>query len=1477
MKKITYPMLLRFNLLLIILLSSVVVSAQTPRLLNVPKEDISAARNSFKAQDAVVNEYSIGVHQATPASREMVTPFSCDNGLVYIITNTPSTRGNISGLNSYDLATMTQTLIKYPLVESTSSSQFINAIGYNVNDNYIYGLLQGTNNVVKIDATGAIEYMPVTGLAPGDYSSGDVDRNGVLYLYNQKNFVSIDLNPSSAEYLVAKSLLNYSATVHDITFSPLDGNIYMMTSDNSKNLLRFNTSLNTITNLGAVTGLTAENTVSFGTAFMDSMGNMYISNNTSGNVYKIATPQNGNLAARRFSSLDGSPGDGARCPNKTVPSSAVKDQACVIDNETITIDLIANDGEGSYPIDVTSVLLMDPVTGTKSKSVTVAGQGTFTVDNAGIVTFVPVAGFTTATISYTIADTINVISNAASITVSVNTTVAPTGLAIQEFCTVDQLTIANLKANGTNIQWYDSATSTTPLSSKTALKQQTYYASQTNASGCESLERFAVTVQLSEAFALVSPETATCTNNATAYILSATFNAGTALTATGNGAPGKFVTNADKTVTWTSSPINASFLNYNVEIGGAENCNSVTLAGEAPLACLAQPFACEDGLAFILTNTGTDQSNYITGLYTLNLSTNVQSLIKYPLVDESNPTRFINGIGYNTLDNYLYGLLQQTNKIARIDHEGNVEYFEISGDFSPGYYSSGDIDINGVLYLYNSSKFVSISLNPAHSNYLIAVDLMNYSNSINDLAYSAIDGNIYMVTSTGTPKLLRYNVVADTITDLGNITGLEAETTNSYGTAFMDSMGNLQIANNGSGNIYKIATPHTGNINATFYSAAMAGLQPGDGARCPNQITFPVANDDTICGTADTDTIINVLKNDGEGSFALDNTSVRLIDPATSDAITSVTIAGEGTFTVDTEGVVTFSPLASFIEASVNYYVRDIFGNQSQEATITVYLNDTEAATGEANQVFCTSSEPTIADLVANGENIKWYDSESSVSPLKPTLALVDGGVYYGTQTNSQGCESLVRLEVTVTINKDIELVAPETVTCDESENTYTIEVSFIGKAPFTITGTGTPGTLTDNMNGSFTWLSDAIASNLAYNVQIQDVNACGSIILEASAPNCCSVEVSCPTFEDLAVQCYLDLPSQTSYTVAEFEALGNGDGSIDDTSCGVIEITAANSADTGECAQNVTRTYTITVYEDSNNNGVRDDNENNVISSTECVQTILVQDTTAPNLVTDYESEITITCDNIPEVPALVFEDACSNDMNVTFTETSTATDNATNYVITRTWTVSDSCGNEDSHIQTINVNVADTIVTTNTELCNDDDIEFDLFSLLSGTYDKDGTWTVIAGDTTLDGSIFNPYGLDLKTYTFKYTLEDEYCSTESVVNITLNDDCVPLSCGAEDVVISKAVTTYADGQNDFFTVTGVEDCGFTIELQIFNRWGAMIYENMNYQNDWNGAASKASIGNSSYVPTGTYYYVVNLKNSGLKPFAGPIYVATK
>jgi len=359
------------------------------------------------------------------------------------------------------------------------------------------------------------------------------------------------------------------------------------------------------------------------------------------------------------------------------------------------------------------------------------------------------------------------------------------------------------------------------------------------------------------------------------------------------------------------------------------------------------------------------------------------------------------------------------------------------------------------------------------------------------------------------------------------------------------------------------------------------------------------------------------------------------------------------------------------------------------------------------------------------------------------------------------------------------------------------------------------------------------------------------------------------PTFtvpDDIALDCNED-PTDITLTGGITDAADN---------CGLDnpEATYTDAVTDGDCegATVISRSWTL-----SDNCG----------NETTLVQTITVQDTTAPVLVGEYDTNITLACgEDIPEVPTLTFEDNCSETTTVDFSEDSVSNEN----MIIRQWVVSDVCGNEAIFTQTINISQENNITVDNsTDQCIEDDFDIDLFDLLSGDFDTTGTWTEASGNAVINGSLFNPSSLldaggnfpdsAIRDYVFTYAITG-VCAAEVDVTIEINDDCVVAPappCDRENVVISKAVTANGDTINDVFAITGVETCGYTYELQIFNRWGAKIYENFNYQNDWRAEASSGSVGNSGLVPTGTYYYVLNIKNSGFEPIAGPIYVSTK
>lgn len=70
-------------------------------------------------------------------------------------------------------------------------------------------------------------------------------------------------------------------------------------------------------------------------------------------------------------------------------------------------------------------------------------------------------------------------------------------------------------------------------------------------------------------------------------------------------------------------------------------------------------------------------------------------------------------------------------------------------------------------------------------------------------------------------------------------------------------------------------------------------------------------------------------------------------------------------------------------------------------------------------------------------------------------------------------------------------------------------------------------------------------------------------------------------------------------------------------------------------------------------------------------------------------------------------------------------------------------------------------------------------------------------------------------------------------------------------NIAAPNVITPNGDGQNDFLTFEGIEHFSGS-RLEVFNRWGKKIYENANYNNDWNGGEQSE----------GTYFYVLTVND---------------
>jgi gliding motility-associated-like protein len=261
-----------------------------------------------------------------------------------------------------------------------------------------------------------------------------------------------------------------------------------------------------------------------------------------------------------------------------------------------------------------------------------------------------------------------------------------------------------------------------------------------------------------------------------------------------------------------------------------------------------------------------------------------------------------------------------------------------------------------------------------------------------------------------------------------------------------------------------------------------------------------------------------------------------------------------------------------------------------------------------------------------------------------------------------------------------------------------------------------------------------------------------------------------------------------------------------------------------------------------------------------------------------EFEQEITILCgDEVPAVPELTFTGG-NGDYQVVFNEVrQDATDGSEDFMLIRTWDVTDSCGNTASFEQIIFV-FQPQLEEVTIDICIEDE-PIDLINYLPEGFDTNGTFEILEGDVTINGSMFDPLDHLPGEYKIAYSSIEGDCKYYVDFTIIVNTDCVP--CGRGEIEISEAVTNNGDGINDYFEIRGVEFCEFTFGVQMFNRWGDKVYESKDYRNDWNGSSPSGSVGSSGTLPSGTYYYIISATDNELgttiKPFNGFIYLGTK
>ena len=215
-----------------------------------------------------------------------------------------------------------------------------------------------------------------------------------------------------------------------------------------------------------------------------------------------------------------------------------------------------------------------------------------------------------------------------------------------------------------------------------------------------------------------------------------------------------------------------------------------------------------------------------------------QSTLKTTL----SPAQIVNAIGYNGLDNYIYGYDQTTNSIVRVDDAGTIITLKPNPTGLPANtYNTGTFDPNGFLYIFvnDGTRFYTIDLRPNSATFMKLVNptngyleqtsnygvALNPAVNVSDWVYNPNDQNLYGVTNTGI--LAR---IVPTTGATSNLTTIGA-TNGPFGAQAIDAHGNIYAINNRDGNVYKYTI--SGNTATGTYFSNTVITSNNDGTICP--------------------------------------------------------------------------------------------------------------------------------------------------------------------------------------------------------------------------------------------------------------------------------------------------------------------------------------------------------------------------------------------------------------------------------------------------------------------------------------------------------------------------------------------------------------------------------------------------------------------------------------------------------------------
>lgn len=112
---------------------------------------------------------------------------------------------------------------------------------------------------------------------------------------------------------------------------------------------------------------------------------------------------------------------------------------------------------------------------------------------------------------------------------------------------------------------------------------------------------------------------------------------------------------------------------------------------------------------------------------------------------------------------------------------------------------------------------------------------------------------------------------------------------------------------------------------------------------------------------------------------------------------------------------------------------------------------------------------------------------------------------------------------------------------------------------------------------------------------------------------------------------------------------------------------------------------------------------------------------------------------------------------------------------------------------------------------------------------------------------------------------IENEHCFSITSF-LVKSKNCPP--------TVYNYVSANGDGINETFTIKGLRNIFVNFELNLYNRWGRLIWTGNNQTQNWDGFSNEGFRFDGSNSPKSTFYYILNLNDEGYpEPLSGYLY----